>query len=114
LIAVWLSGLGSFVAFTWWAQSVVAVKGSYLLPLAVPAALFFARGIGVMGPRGRIATLLLSTLAAATAALVFLHGSFFPGLAPQTMASRWRLAGQVLPESHIVEAVDRLAPPAPR
>jgi len=30
------------------------------------------------------------------------------------MANRWRMAGQVLPGSHIVEAVDRLAPPAPR
>jgi hypothetical protein len=110
LVALWLAGLGSFVAFTWWAESVVAVKGSYLLPLGVPGAVFFARGVGWLGAPARRAALWLSTLAALVAALVFVQGLFFPAIAPQHMANRWRLVGQVIPESRIAEAVDRLAP----
>ena len=110
LVAVWLVGLGSLVAFSWWAQSVVAVKASYLLPLAVPGALFFARGVAWLGDGIRPVILVLCALAAGAAALVFIDGLFFPSLPPEMMASRWRLVGEVIPESYIAEAVERLVP----
>lgn len=110
LVAIWLAGLASAVAFTVWAQSVVAVKASYLLPLAVPGAVFFARGALRLGERLRIAALAVSAAAALAAALVFTDGLLFPGLDPAVMAGRWRLVGEALPDSYIGPAVDFLVP----
>jgi hypothetical protein len=75
-----LVGVATFIAFTWRAPSTAAVKGSYMLPLVVPAALFFARGLAFLGPRFRIPVLVISGAAALAAATVFAHGLVFPML----------------------------------
>ena len=75
-------GLAFFVAFTWRAPATVAVKGSYLLPLLLPAAVFFASGINAFPPRSRTIALFLSAAAAALAALVFTNGLVFPPSPP--------------------------------
>jgi hypothetical protein len=110
LVVVWIVGLASFAAFTWWAQSVLAVKGSYLLPLAFPGALFFARGAARFGPRARRWILGIGLAAAAVAAVVFTAGAVFPSPPVERMAQRYRLMGSFLPDSRITEATERLAP----
>jgi hypothetical protein len=108
LVVLWGVGLATFVAFTWWAQSVVAVKGSYLLPLAVPGSVFFARGACWLGARWRPWILGFGTAAALAAAAVFTHALVFPSPPAERMALRYRLMGELLPGSHIAEAADQL------
>jgi 4-amino-4-deoxy-L-arabinose transferase-like glycosyltransferase len=108
LVLLFGVGVGFFVAFTWWAQSVVAVKASYLLPLSVPAAVFFARGITRVGARWRPPLLAICTLAAICSAIVFTHDLVYPAEPAERMAHRYRLMGEILPDSYIAEAVDRL------
>ena len=69
--------LATFVVFSVRAPSAAAVKASYLLPLAAPAAVFYARGLSRLGPRLRGLCIGLSVAAAATAALVFADGLAF-------------------------------------
>ena len=52
----------------------VAVKGSYLLPLAVPGGVFFAHGIDRIARPLRSPVLLLSAAAALAAAVIFSEG----------------------------------------
>ncbi len=78
LVVMAIAGLFTFVTFTWKAPSAAAVKASYLLPLAVPAAVFFARGVGLLSRRLRLAGLLVSAAAALAAALVFTNGLVLP------------------------------------
>ncbi len=78
LIVMSALGLLTFVAFTFRAPSVAALKASYMLPLLAPAAVFFARGIGLLGARLRVAALLISGAAALAAATVFTNGLVFP------------------------------------
>lgn len=114
LVAIWLAGLAAFVSFTSWAPSAAAVKAAYLLPLAVPGAVFFARGVGLLGAQGRRAALVASSAAALAAAIIFTSGAVFPAQPEDRMAARWRLVGELLPDSHITEAVERLGPrPSP-
>lgn len=108
LVALWMVGIAFFVAFTWWAQSVHAVKGSYLLPLAVPGAVFFARGANRLGRRIRPWVLLVSALAALAAAVVFTQDLVYPAAPAERMAQRYRMLGEFLPDSYITEAADRL------
>jgi hypothetical protein len=108
LVVLFCVGLAAFVAFTWWAPSVVAVKGSYLLPLAVPGAVFFARGGRWLGARWRPWILGLGTAAALAAAAVFTHALVFPSPPAERMAHRYRLMGEFLPGAYIAEAADRL------
>ena len=80
LVAMSLLGLGAFIAFTWRAPSAAAVKAAYLLPLVVPAALFYARGMLWLRPHLRTAALLVSGAAALAAFYVFANGlGFWPG-----------------------------------
>jgi len=108
LVALCGVGVGFFIAFTWWAQSVVAVKASYLLPLSVPAAVFFARGVTRIGARWRTPLLALCTLAAICSAVIFTHDLVYPAAPAERMAHRYRLMGKILPDSYIAEAADRL------
>jgi len=101
-------GLAMFVGFTSWAQSVVAIKASYLLPLVAPAGVFFARGIRFIGGDLRKIALALSATAALASAVVFTHALVFPAQPIEKMARIWRLLGSYLPDSHIAESVDRL------
>lgn len=107
-VVIWVVGLAMFIGFTSWAQSVVAVKASYLLPLVAPAGLFFARGIRFVGADLRRIALGLSATAALASAVVFTHGLVFPPQPVEKMALTWRILGSYLPDSHITESVDRL------
>lgn len=80
LVVMALAGLLSFIVFTLRAPSAVAVKASYLLPLVVPAAVFFARGVGLLQRRAQVAVLLISAAAALAAIVVFANGLVFPFL----------------------------------
>ena len=73
LVAMGLAGVGAFVVFTWITPTLSAGKGSYLLPLAVPGAVFFARAVSDLGGAARRLVLALSALAALVSALVFTH-----------------------------------------
>lgn len=72
------AGLLAFVAFTARVPTTAAVKGAYLLPVALPAAVFFARGVATLPPLARGVALLGSSLAAAAAALAFTNGVLLP------------------------------------
>ena len=78
LVLMSLVGLGSFAAFTWRAPTLTAVKASYLLPLLVPAAVFFARGALLLGRRLRVVALVISAAAALAGAAIFTNGLVFP------------------------------------
>ena len=74
-------GLVIFIAFTARAPSAVAVKASYMLPLVVPAAVFYVRGVSLLGVRSRTAVLAISVVAMIAAGLIFANGVIFPPLA---------------------------------
>jgi 4-amino-4-deoxy-L-arabinose transferase-like glycosyltransferase len=75
--AMALVGIAAFVAFTARAPTTAAVKASYLLPVTVPAAVFFARGVEALGSRARWIGLAGSGLAMAAAAVAFTTGVVF-------------------------------------
>jgi len=111
LVAMSALALASFAGFTWFAPSLTAAKASYLLPLAAPAAVFFARAADALPPRLRAAGLGGSAAAALAAALVFTNQL---GFAPDREHARvealvWERIGTRLPGSRIAEAVRILA-----
>lgn len=110
LVAIWGLGLGAFVAFTWRTPALASSKASYLLPLAVPGALLYARALRGFGPRLRGVVLAASATAAVAAAAVFVQGLWFPPVDAAEAAQRWRWVAAALPDAHIGEAVERLAP----
>jgi hypothetical protein len=104
--------LVTFVAFTARAPALVAAKGSYLLPLLVPAGLFFARGVGALRGRVRHAALAMSAAAALAAALVFTSGLVFDPKSPAVPRRSWSVIAKQLPGQHIDEAVELLLGPS--
>ena len=114
LVASAWAGVAAFVSFVYVSPTIGAPKAIYLMPVAVPATLFYVRGVAAL-PRGaRRAALFGSALAALTAGLVFTQSLWFDPIDPELMASRWRVIGQALPESHIVETIDALVGTADR
>lgn len=108
LVAASLAGLASFVGFTWVAPSTVAAKGSYLLPLLVPAGWFFARGCGLLPRAVRIGSCAVALGAVVASIWVFTTGNVVP---PHTRSSGhffWKAVALELPESHIGPAVFEL------
>jgi hypothetical protein len=120
LVAMSALALASFVGFTWIAPSLTAAKASYLMPLAAPAAVFFARAADALPSRVRAAALAASGAAALASALVFTSGvGFAPDRAQAQLEARvWQGIGRRLPGSHIDEAVrvlhGALGPPTRR
>jgi len=110
LAAIWGLGLAGFVGFTAWAPSLVAVKGSYLLPLLPAGCVFLAQTCDWLRPDLRRLAHGVSTAAALAAALVFWEGLLFEPQPVEKMARTWRVLGAALPGSHIAESVDRLVP----
>lgn len=100
--------LVTFVTFTARAPALVAAKGSYLLPLLVPAGLFFARGVGALRGRVRHAALGVSAAAALAAALIFTSGLVFDPSNPAAARKGWSVIAKQLPGQHIDEAVEIL------
>jgi hypothetical protein len=105
LVLMSLLGVTSFAVFTWRAPSLAAVKGSYLLPLVVPAAIYFARACDEMPRQVRAVAVALSLTAALTAGSVFTSRWTFPRKDPMGPQVMWSAIGRYLPESHIAEAV---------
>jgi hypothetical protein len=102
LVVLWIAGFALFVAFTWTAPSAAAVKGSYMLALAAPGAIFFARGAMLAGPRTRAILLSASAIAVVVAATIFTERLVFSADALGLKA--WRVWAAQLPASHIAEA----------
>ncbi len=71
LVAMSALGLAFFVAFTVRNPAIVASKGSYLLPLFVPAGLFFARGVRALPRPARGVVVASAASAAVASAVVF-------------------------------------------
>ncbi len=103
-VMAWLA-IASFVAFTWWAPTWGAVKGSYLLPVAAPAAVFFARAVDRLRPGARRAGLALSAVAALAAACVFSQGLVFRFDPRPALLPGWRYYDAQLPDAHIDDAL---------
>jgi 4-amino-4-deoxy-L-arabinose transferase-like glycosyltransferase len=108
LVAMAWAGLVAFVSFTYVSPTIGAPKAIYLLPVAVPATLFFVRCVQSLPAVARGVVLAGSAAAALASALVFTQHLWFPPIGPEVMAGRWQLVGRALPDSHIVEAIERL------
>ena len=105
----------SFAGFTWVAPSLTAAKASYLMPLAAPAAVFFARAADALPHRLRAVALGLSLAAALASGLAFTSGV---GALPDREHARveadvWLRIGRSLPGSRIDEAVGILTGATP-
>lgn len=108
LVAIAWTALAAYLAYTFTSPTIGALKATYMLPAVVPAALFYVRGVsGLRGP-GRATVLGVSAAAALFSALVFTESLWFPPIAPEWMAGRWKLVGTALPGSHIGETIDAL------
>jgi ABC-type methionine transport system permease subunit len=107
-------GLAAFVSFVYVSPTIGAPKAIYLLPLAVPAALFFVRCVEKFSSVARGFVLAGSAAAALASALVFTQSLWFPPIGPQVMTGRWQLVGAALPGSHIEETIERLVPASTR
>jgi 4-amino-4-deoxy-L-arabinose transferase-like glycosyltransferase len=106
LVGLATLGLVVFTGIAASAPSPAALKGSYLLGLGVPAAVFFARAAEALPRPARHALLGVSCAAVAASALVFTTGVLYPA---QAMGVRfWARIAQVLPESYIGEAMERM------
>jgi hypothetical protein len=107
LVAMSLVGLTSFLAFTWRAPTLAAVKGSYLLPLAVPSAIFFSLGAQRLG-RWRTILVQASGATALLAAVVFTTYLVFPPVSQSLVRDIWQPIDPQFPRGHLRETVDRL------
>jgi len=106
LVVMAAAAVTTFVAFSWRAPSTAALKASYLLPLAAPAAVFYAGGLSQLGPRLRGLCIGLSVAAAAAAALVFADGLAFRAQ-PNTKGSvrTWQAIARELDAPQITNAM---------
>ena len=106
LVLLASAALAGFVAIAISAPSPAALKGSYLLGMGVPAAVFYARAALRLPRWPRRALLTVSCAASGVALLVFTTGVLYPA---QAMGVRvWTRIAQVLPESYIYEAMERM------
>jgi hypothetical protein len=105
LVVMGIAALATFIAFTWKAPAVVAVKGAYFLPLVLPAALWFARGLTLVPARAGRVLLVLSFAAALLAAITFTTGLVLDPLPRGTTIASWLCLGQDYPALRFVEAV---------
>jgi hypothetical protein len=102
-------GFLAFVAFTAHNPAIVASKGSYLLPLLVPAGLFFARGATELPAIARRLVLCVSTAAVLTSAVVFTADLVFE---PRRLPPKRVLLRQAAerPVPHLYEALEHFLP----
>lgn len=78
LLAMTATALAAFLGFTWRAPATVAVKGSYGLPLLVPAALYFTSGLAALPTWARRTVIVVSAAAVVASAAIFTNGVVFP------------------------------------
>ena len=106
LVVLATLGLLGFTAIAVGAPSPAALKGSYLLGMGVPAAVFYGRAAMALRPVLRNALLGISCAAVGVSALVFTTGVLYPA---QAMGVRvWTRIARVLPESYIYQAMERM------
>lgn len=108
LVAATALLLPAYALFIWRVPSLSAVKASYLLPLIVPAGVYFARGVELFPPPARRFALVASAAAAGLAAFVFTTGSVFPPTNAQASRGYWLAVGRDLPDRFVALAAQRL------
>jgi hypothetical protein len=112
LVVMGLAGITAFCAFTWRAPALVAVKGSYLAPLIVPAAVFFGRSAALLKGLARTLAVLVSSAAICASLLFFTDGLILKAkpMHPNVI-SFWHRVDAELPRAHIGAAMNRLIEP---
>jgi hypothetical protein len=110
LLAMGAVGLSAFVGFTAANPALVASKGSYLLPLLVPAGIFFARGAAALPASLRRAVLCVASSAVVTSAVLFTVDAVYESrpLPPKALLLRQAEQARV---PHVYEALERFLPP---
>ncbi len=107
LLATAFFGLLMYVYWTWHAATLVAVKGSYLLPLMVPAACFFARGLQKTSGRIRWPLIVLCITAVLTSGVVLIQGLFYSTpFNVNTVLAIWNNVASQMPDSGIRETIE--------
>jgi hypothetical protein len=109
LLAMSAFGILAFVGFTARAPALVASKGSYLLPLLVPAGVFFARGADALPTFVRRVVLCLSVAAAVASAVLFTADLVYESrpLPPRGVLLR---QAEQLQIPHLSDALQRFLP----
>ena len=103
LLATAVFGLLVYIYWTWHSATLVAVKGSYLLPLSVPAACFFARGLQKLTGRIRSAAIALCIITIVANVLVLTQGLIYD--APYKDPLGWTEIAYEMPYSGIHETI---------
>jgi 4-amino-4-deoxy-L-arabinose transferase-like glycosyltransferase len=106
LVVLATLALLGFTAIAIGAPSPAALKGSYLLGMGVPAAVFYGRAAMALRPALRNALLGISCAAVGVSALVFTTGVLYPAHALGVRI--WTRIARVLPESYIYQAMERM------
>jgi 4-amino-4-deoxy-L-arabinose transferase-like glycosyltransferase len=101
-----VTGLVLYVAFTWRAPSLSAVKGSYLLPLAPAAGVFFARALDLLPKGARALVVVVTTAAVAASLAIFTCDVVFPGaFCGPGVVAEWQGYASQLPGTHLDDAL---------
>ncbi len=106
LLTIAIFELIIYIYWTWHSATLVAVKGSYLLPLIIPAASFFARGLQKITGRIRIIviTVCIITISVNIAALVQ-ELIYYTPYDFNSFLSTWIPIAQEMPSSGIYETI---------
>jgi hypothetical protein len=110
LVVMSIAGLCLYIVWTWTSATLVAVKASYLTPLLVPAAAFFARGLasfptrweGWVPPRPIMVACCL--LVACASALTYAEGAIYR-TPLRDHFTEWKRIGSKMPSSGILETM---------
>jgi glucan phosphoethanolaminetransferase (alkaline phosphatase superfamily) len=107
LLAISIFGLLLYIYWTWHAHTLMAVKGSYLLPLILPAAAFFARGLHKINVKIRFAMIMLCIFSVLMNGIVFMEGLFYstPQNYNNILIYGWMNIAYEMPYSGIYETI---------
>ena len=107
LLAISIFGLLLYIYWTWHAHTLMAVKGSYLLPLILSAAAFFARGLHKINVKIRFAMIMLCIFSVLMNGIVFMEGLFYstPQNYNNILIYGWMNIAYEMPYSGIYETI---------
>jgi 4-amino-4-deoxy-L-arabinose transferase-like glycosyltransferase len=107
LLATSIFGLLIYIYWTWHAHTLVAIKGSYLLPLILPAAAFFARGLQRIKGKFGFAMIMLCSVSVLMNGIVFMEGLFYstPQNYNNILIYGWMNIAYEMPYSGIYETI---------
>jgi hypothetical protein len=112
LVVMALAGFAAFAMFTWINPALVAVKGGYLLPLAVPSAAFFGQAAARLREPVRKAVLLVCAVSAAASLVLFTDRLMFSAKPLSASQIRfWHHVDEEVPVAHIGSSMNRLMRP---